>query len=779
MTHPTASDVMTVMCSSIVATVAAFIMGGAGQPVWATTRPASSAETKMQEGAQFYHRGYFDRASASWKEAARAYEREGKVKERSQALVQLALATQALGQLRPAFQQLELALSLAQEAGDQLWTASVLNSLGRTYLATRQADAAEQYLTQALDLAQSHLHHPELTAAVLNDLGILKVLRQQDEEALNDFTRSASLAREAGAAAIEIRARINGTRAALRLNRARDAQAWLDQAYDRIKNLAPSHDKAFALINLGLTDHELRPTLPEQSEPLLLRAATVLREAATVAEGLGNARLLSYAVGHWGHLYETEHRYEEALSLTRRAVFAAQSADAPESLYRWQWQTGRLLAALGKLDEAITAYHNAIHTLQPIRPEVALAAQVPGSTAPESVRPLYFEYADLLLHRAARMDEGAEAQGYLKAARDAVEASKAAELRDYFRDECVDALLSHSTTLESVSRTTAVLYPIILADRTELLVSLPSGLKRLSVPVPSARLTREVRVFRRRLEDRTSREYLPHARQLYDWLIRPLEPDLALAKIETLVFVPDGPLRSIPMAALHDGKQFLIGKYAIATTPGLNLTDPRPINRERVKVLASGLTESVQGFPPLPHVSAELRAIRTLYRGDQLLNREFVVSGLEKELKENLFSVLHIASHGRFEKDVAHSFILAYDDKLTMAKLDEYVGLFKFRQEPLELLTLSACETAVGDDRAALGLAGVAIKAGARSAVATLWSINDEASSTVVAEFYRQLRDPTVSKAVALQRAQLTLLMDDAYEHPAYWSPFLLLNNWL
>lgn len=768
-----------VLVLRILVTVAALVVpAGPGHLTWATTS-SSSADALMQQGAQFYHRGYFDRASASWKEAARAYEREGKVKERSQALVQLALASQALGQLRPALQQLELALSLAQEAGDPVWTASVLNSLGRVYLATRQVDAADHYLVQSLELAQSHRHHPELTAAVLNDLGILKVLRQQDEAALNDFTQSASLAREARIAAIEIRALINGARAALRLGRFRNARARLDQAYDVVTGQLPSHDQAFALINLGLTYHELRPSLSDSAEPLLLRAAAVLREAATVAEGLGNERILSYAVGHLGHLYETEHRYEEALSLTRRAVFAAQSADAPESLYRWQWQTGRLLAALGKLDEALTSYRNAIHTLQPIRPEVALAAQVPGSTAPESVRPLYFEYADLLLHRAARMDEGAEAQGYLKAARDAVEASKAAELRDYFRDECVDALLSHSTTLESVSRTTAVLYPIILADRTELLVSLPSGLKRLSVPVPSARLTREVRAFRRRLEDRTSREYLPHAQQLYDWLIRPLEPELAAARIDTLVFVPDGPLRSIPMAALHDGKQFLIGKYAIATTPGLNLTDPRPINRERVKVLASGLTESVQGFPPLPHVSAELRAIRTLYRGDQLLNREFVVSGLEKELKEKLFSVLHIASHGRFEKDVAHSFILAYDDKLTMAKLDEYVGLFKFRQEPLELLTLSACETAVGDDRAALGLAGVAIKAGARSALATLWSINDEASSNVVAEFYRQLRDPAVSKAVALQRAQLTLLMDDAYEHPAYWSPFLLLNNWL
>jgi CHAT domain-containing protein len=148
-------------------------------------------------------------------------------------------------------------------------------------------------------------------------------------------------------------------------------------------------------------------------------------------------------------------------------------------------------------------------------------------------------------------------------------------------------------------------------------------------------------------------------------------------------------------------------------------------------------------------------------------------------LKEQRISVLHIASHGRFEHDVAHSFILTYDDKLTMARLDQYVGLFRFRQDPLELLTLSACETAMGDDQAALGLAGVAIKAGARSALATLWSINDKASSDLVAEFYRQLSDASISKAVALQRAQLTMLNDSLYDHPAYWSAFLLLNNWL
>jgi CHAT domain-containing protein len=281
------------------------------------------------------------------------------------------------------------------------------------------------------------------------------------------------------------------------------------------------------------------------------------------------------------------------------------------------------------------------------------------------------------------------------------------------------------------------------------------------------------------LEKRTTREYLPHAQKLYDWLIRPLEPDLALSAIDTLVFVPDRSLRTIPMAALHDGKEFLINKYAIAITPGLNLTDPRPVKRENVKVLSAGLTDSVQGFPSLPNISNELQAIQLIYGGTPLLNRNFINSNLEKELKNKQVTIMHIASHGRFESDIRKSFLLTFNDKLTMDQLEQYIGLFKFREDPLELLTLSACETAAGDDRAVLGLAGIAIKAGARSTLATLWYIDDQASSELVSEFYRQLQDPSISRSIALKRAQLKLLNDRSYEHPGYWSPFLLINNWL
>jgi CHAT domain-containing protein len=143
------------------------------------------------------------------------------------------------------------------------------------------------------------------------------------------------------------------------------------------------------------------------------------------------------------------------------------------------------------------------------------------------------------------------------------------------------------------------------------------------------------------------------------------------------------------------------------------------------------------------------------------------------------YSIVHIASHGTFESDFRDSFLLTFDGRLTMDDLERFIKFSEFRREPVELLTLSACQTAAGDDRATLGLAGVAIKAGARSALATLWLINDQAAELLITDVYRHLANRSMNKAQALQQAQLTLLKDNRYRHPGFWAAFLLIGNWL
>ncbi len=740
---------------------------------------SSPAGSSMKEGGLAFERGAFSAALSHWKQASALYKNSDNTPGQVEALVLSSQASLGLGQSKQALQSLELALGLAQKSGDPLVEAPILGHLGRTYLTMRQLPQASEFLQQASTLAHKH-NASSLLAPTLNDLGILLVLQQQNQEALDTFQESVTHAERAGLPLLAGTARTNAARAWLRLKQATNSRLALDVALERLQEISPSsRQTALGLIGIAVTYQRLLSHLPHEHDALLLRAAGVLQEAATIAERLGDKRTLSYALGYLGHLYETAFRMDEALQLTRRALFAAQSVDAPESLYRWQWQLGRQLAAVGQLDQAIASYRQATLTLQPIRAELTQASSGEVVGEQDTVKPLFFELADLLLQRASLTDDNSAIDNDLRAARDAIEAYKTAELRDYFKDECVDTVRSRLTTFDRLSADTAVVYPIMFNSRLELLMSLPSGLKRISVPVSATHLTQEIRAFRRLVEKRTTREYLPHAQQLYDWLIRPLEPDLSHLNISTLVIVPDSALRTIPLAALHDGTSFLVSKFALAMTPGLTLTDPRPLNREKLRFLTAGLTTAVQGFPALPYVAHEVESIQQLYKSDQLLDNAFQTSRLERELREGRYGGLHIATHGKFSTDVNDSYLLTFDGKLTMQTLDQLIGLFRFRQEPLELLTLSACQTGIGDDRAALGLAGVALKAGARSALATLWFINDEASATLISEFYRQLRDPALSKAVALQRAQQKLLNDRVYDHPAYWSPFLLMNNWL
>jgi len=380
------------------------------------------------------------------------------------------------------------------------------------------------------------------------------------------------------------------------------------------------------------------------------------------------------------------------------------------------------------------------------------------------------------VHKASSNDD----QATLREARDVIESLRSAELEDYFQDQCVNLLKSKITSIEQISETAAVVYIIPLPDRTELLVSLKSGIKRVKSPVANEALADVAHDFRVNLEKRTTYEYLEQAKQLYDWLIKPLEALLANSKIDTLVFIPDGALRNIPMAALNDGENYLIQKYAVAVTPGLTLMEPKTFKKESVVLVANGLSDGVQGFTPLQFVPQEMSSLKKLFGGTELMNKQFVKTNVDKEFAQANYSIVHIASHGHFDSDVKKTFVLTFDSKLTLDELEQLIRPAQLRDKPVELLTLSACQTAAGDDRAALGLAGVAIKAGARSAFATLWFVNDESSALLVSDFYLQLRDhPDISKAKALQAAQVKLLADPRYAHPCYWAPYLLIGNWL
>lgn len=754
-------------------------------PLSALPAPAQTQQQQagpvewMEAGAKWFQAGRFEEALEHWTQAVRAYQAAGNVEGQVLALVQTAEAYTALGRYPAAFEVLRGALTLAEKAGNQSVVAAVTSALGNTTALAGRPKEADQLLRSSIEIAD-RAGSTQVAASARNNLGNLLAAEGRFGDAAEQYRQVIVAAAEAGDQQLVMRASTNFGRTLVDDGKYDQASAALADVMERINALPGTHDKAYALISIGRLYSRLAVAPDPQRREWGQRAHRVFNDALVIGEALADGRARSYALGYMGELYEQAQRYGDALELTQRAVRAAQQATAPEALYRWYWQAGRLLKTQGQTEQAILAYQHAVQTLQGIRQDLTGGYGSARASFRQTVGPVFFELADLLLQRSGEASDPGQVRQYLVDARDTVELLKGAELEDYFQDDCVARLRAKTAGIDQIGERTAALYPIILQDRLELLLSLPNGMKRFTAAVDAATLTDQVRKFRRGLERRTTHGYLIQGRKLYDWMIRPLESELAKHNVDTLVIVPDGALRTIPLTALHDGEKFLIAKYAVATTPGLRLTDPRPIPRGNIQLLANGLTESVQGFPALPYVGQELESIGKLYSGSTVLeNKDFVVPKMEHELSQKPYSIVHIASHAQFDSDLTKTFLLTYDSKLSMNALEKFIGLTAFRENAIELLALSACQTAAGDDRAALGLAGVAVKAGARSALATLWPVNDPASAQLVSEFYGQLRNPAMSKAKALQQAQLSVLKDVRYRHPAYWSPFLLIGNWL
>jgi CHAT domain-containing protein len=688
----------------------------------------------------------------------------------------LGAAQQESGAYSDAAQSYLEALAAARSARDRPRTARALGALGDVHLALGPLSEAESHLDQALAIAHS-LDDPAVAGPILVALGNLRSLQERPLEALGAYLEAAEIAAATGRSPLRARALASAARAAQAAGDPVRAEGLAGEATAAVRAI-PMPERATLLIHIARTQQLLAPERPGADPPLLLRAHDLLRDAEAVALEVGDARSASYAAGYLGGLYEAEGRQAEALVLTRRAVAQAQQTGARDPLYLWEWQTGRLLAAQGERSQAIAAYERAIESIEALRFDLPVRYGTPDTSFREKVGAAYIERVDLLLQQAAEVSDPASAEPLLRTARDTLESLRAAELRDYFQDECVDALQAKLKSVDEASLTALVVYPVILPDRVELLLTLPGGsLARTSAPVAAAELDAELRRFRSLLRKRSTRQYLRPARRLYDWLVRPYEA--RLEGIDTLVFVPDGALLTVPPAAFHDGERFLVERFAVAITPGLELTDPTPWDSDALRPLLAGLTKSVEGFPPLVQTERELRELHAAYGGLLMIDESFRVEAVREKARVEPVSIVHIATHGEFREEADESFLLAWDGRISMDDLEELVARFRFRDTPLELLTLSACETAQGSDRAALGLSGIAIKAGARSVLGTLWRVNDQAAAELVLEFYRQLGQQGVSRGEALRIAQRLLIGDPTYRHPAYWSPFVLISSWL
>ena len=680
-----------------------------------------------------------------------------------------------LGEARQALGEFDASLAPLTQAGsrrdDPDTRVAVLHALSGAQMALGAFDRAAALLTEAASLTQDD---STLARSALLD-GNLARLRGDDAAASAAYRRAID-----GAAAGSL-ARAQALASAARLAvDSRDAATAIDlavQAADALSRLPEDHARWFVETHLALT-YSRAATADEALFAASLRAAYGhLVRAAAIARSEDSPRDESVADGELGALYLLERRLDEARVLTQQAIASADRATALDLRVRWYWQEGRIAWLSGDSDGALTMLRKAVADLDQIRFE-ARAGLIPANYRfADQVAPIYQDLFEVLLAVSDRQDAAQQQQSLLEA-RQVVDGLREATLRDYFHDECVSLLEASAVPLDRVAKDTAVLYPVLLDDRLELIVSFGGRIERHSRPYDRAEFDAHVRAFRQTLENRTTREYLPHAQWLYQTLLGDVADELARGGATTLVFVPEGQLYSIPLGALHDGNGFLVERFAVAITPSLTLIAPRPLGAAPGGVLLAGMSEYGGGAPDLPYVPRELAGIQAEIGGSILLNDAFSTQAFRDAVAKSQPSIVHVASHATFTGASETSFVLTHDGPLNMTTLYDVVAQSRFR-EPLELLTLSACETATGDDRAALGLSGVAIRAGARSALGTLWTVSDEASQTVLTDFYHELAKGDVSKAQALQRAQRKTLADPRLRHPFYWSPYVLISNWL
>lgn len=645
--------------------------------------------------------------------------------------------------------------------------------LGRLYFEIGEYPLSAQQLDKVAKLSSD----PYVRAEALNTVGAIHSTLNTPSEAEKAFAEAMKFAAEAKSSQLQLTIQTNELRHQLAYGNQSIARMRLAPSWQTLQNLRASANTTELNISLAILYHQ--SVLNAKAKPIWrTRAIQLLEEAISTSESLGNSLLLGYALGYKGQVLSESSNSEEdlatALALSERAAFLASASQAYESAYLWQWQAARIYNKQAQVTEAIKSYNDAILTLENVRQELITGSPF---TFHQKVQPLFTELSDLLL-TTARTAGGTEKQSYLKNVQNILEQAKSAELQDYFQNDCV--IPDESVNLDQIEAATAVIYPVILPDRVEVLVNVKDQVHQFVSRIEADDLKGLVNEFRDQLQvDFGDEEYLEIGEELYDLLFAQVEDLFSENKINTLLVIPDGVLRTIPMAAVYDGEAFMVQRFAIATTPGISLTLPKPLNVENSNFFAGGISEAVQGYVGLPGVPRELQNLEATYGASVLRDTNFKRDDLKEQLTSADYSIVHIATHGHFDSNPQESYLLTYDDKLTMDLLEESIGNRKNVGEPLELLVLSACETAAGDSRAALGLAGVALKAGARSAVATLWQISDAATVEIIDTFYEYTAKEGVTKARAMQLAQIRLIEQPRFQHPTDWAPFLMIGNWL
>lgn len=817
-------------------------------------QPSATAIIHENLGRAYRKLGENQAAITSFSAAIRDYSTVKNIPQMGRMQTELAQVYRNLGQPKKAIAllcgkqgecQKDTAVEIATSYKDKKGKVAALGVLGEvyrlignydraiTYLQTAQTDSEDNFLV-ANSLGNAYLNRAllrDLRAKSAAKIGLDKKKTEFNRKSGDDFLQareyfqsSIKSAREQNQSLAQMRGLLNLIKLASHTNKTtviddRIFNNSVQNSLQLLENLPDSDTKVYGAIDLAylqrysqanspFTDCPTQLILPEQS-------LSLLQKSVSTSNKLKDNRLQSYANGALGHFWECNQNYPKALQYTQNAIFAAdKNLNAKESLYLWEWQAGRILDKQNKQKSAIEYYQRAYETLEDIRLDILTAKRDIQFDFRDIVKPLYRTLAQSRLELLqAGAIPNSERDAELSKVVTTIDALKLAELQNYFGNDCVLSGLNPKQVNQLLEdnkaefANTVFLSSIILDGKTGILLQsadkttkfkwIEDSQQGTDKIVSTQKLEQKIAEFRQGLiKGKEAINYdTATAAQLYDWIIRPFAEDIQPDKVKTLVFIQDGFLRSVPMAALYDNQQkkYLVETYAIATTPSLRLTTPKP-NRNNSKALILGLTEksTIDGktFPELFAVKKEIDVVKNLFPNhSDLIDENFIPQNFQQKLQQTTYPIIHIASHAQFGIIPEDTFIVTgKNKKITISQLENSLQNLKNPSDSIEILALTACQTALGDDRSSLGLAGVALQVGVKSAVASLWNVQDNSTSKLVEEFYKNYRDGEMSIAEALQKAQIKMInakklpsegIDIKYDNPSYWAPMIVIGNWL
>ena len=725
------------------------------------------------QGSLQLRMGQPEAALATWQQTAEIYIKVGNHSGLVRSLINQAQAWRSKGAYRRSVQILREVNQKLQSQPDSIVKTVGLRSLGDALLVVGNLPESQTILQQSLVIAQNLQSSADIGASLLS-LGNNAQAQHQKSQAIAYYQQTVQVS---PSPLTKVQAQLNHLSLLIEEQKLAYSEAIIPLIQSQVKQLPPSRASIYAQINFVQSLNKL------QNAENSYNSALILANAIQQSRSLKDQRAEAYALGSLGGLYAKTKQLSEAQNLTQQALMLAQTSNAPEIAYRLDWQLGKLLWAQKDLKGAIAAYDAAVDTLHSLRNDLVKINQDMQFNFRDSVEPIYRESVELLL----QSQMGKSAAKILDKIRQRIEALQLAELDDFFREAC---LQGQSVSLDKIvdqdNPTAAILYPIILPEQIQVIVKIPhQPLQHYTTQIAQTEVEKILSQLRKNLVNPAATKAIKiQSQQVYNWLLKPIESQLSANQVNTLVFVLDGALRNLPMASLYDGKQYLVEKYAIALSIGLQLLDPKPLVHQELRALTAGLTQPPPEFSdltPLPAIKSEVSLItKAGVLTTSLLDQQFTRQALEKEVNSIPFNIVHLATHGQFSSRADNTFILAADGPINVTQFDSLLrSRHETKPQAVELLFLSACETAAGDNRATLGLAGAAVRAGARSTLASLWQIDDESTALFVGTFYQELKSGKMTKAEALRYAQMKLLQHPNYNAPSFWSAYVLIGNWL